>query len=210
MPVVAVIGNKGGAGKTTLCVNLAAALAADRKAVILDADPQQSSLQWYHIADGHASIDVIDAHNRLREPDIVAGGDNTRYHLIDCPPSAQSPQIQQALEIADLAIVPVLPSPLDIWATVQIEETVSQAQLTNPELRVMLVINQYESRTRLSRLMQRALAEISLPSAATIIRRRAVYRHAFLEGRTVHEMGSQGRAAAEEIDQLVNEMEHNL
>ncbi len=210
MPVVAVIGNKGGAGKTTLCVNLAAALAAERRAIILDADPQQSSLQWYHIADGHTSIDVIDAHNKLRDGSIISASNEINYHLIDCPPSAQSPQIQQALKIADLAIVPVLPSPLDIWATVQIEETVSRAQRDNPALKVMLVINQYESRTRLSRLMQRALEEISLPSAATIIRRRAVYRHAFLEGRTVHDMGSRGRAAAEEINQLVKEMEQHL
>ncbi len=210
MPVVAVIGNKGGAGKTTLCVNLAAALAADKKAVILDADPQQSSLQWHHIADGHASIEVIDAHNKLRDETILSTSDEVTYHLIDCPPSAQSPQIQQALAIADLAIVPVLPSPLDIWATVSIEKSVSRAQRNNPDLQVMLVINQYESRTRLSRLMQRALQEISLPSAETIIRRRAVYRHAFLEGRTVHDMGSSGRAAAEEIDQLVKEMEQTL
>ncbi len=210
MPVVAVIGNKGGAGKTTLCVNLAAALAADKKAVILDADPQQSSLQWYHIADGHNSIEVVDAHNKLRDDNILSTGDQVTYHLIDCPPSAQSPQIQQALEIADLAIVPVLPSPLDIWATVSIEETVSRAQHSNPDLNVMLVINQYEARTRLSRLMQRALAEITLPSAETIIRRRAVYRHAFLEGRTVQDMGSSGRAAAEEIHQLVQEIEQTL
>lgn len=153
---------------------------------------------------------MIDAHNKLHDQALINGNAGDNYYLIDCPPSAQSPQIQQALEIADLAIVPVLPSPLDIWATVQIEETVSQAQLTNPNLRVMLVINQYESRTRLSRLMQRALEEISLPSAATIIRRRAVYRHAFLEGRTVHDMGSSGRAAAEEINQLVSEMEQHL
>jgi chromosome partitioning protein len=209
MPVVALIGNKGGAGKTTLCVNLAAALASDKPSIILDADPQQSSLQWQRIAEGHQSVDVMDAHCNLNEQLKVAELE-CDYCLIDCPPSAQSPQMQQALQIADLAIVPVLPSPLDIWATVHIEEAVASAHEVNPGLKVLLVINQFEARTRLSRLMERALAELTLPTAKTIIRRRAIYRHAFLEGRTVHDVGSRGQAASSEIQQLVEEMEKYL
>ena len=45
MPVIALVGNKGGAGKTTLCINLASAFAERDKTVVLDADPQQSSQQ---------------------------------------------------------------------------------------------------------------------------------------------------------------------
>lgn len=213
MPVVALIGNKGGAGKTTLCVNLAAALARDKKSMILDFDPQQSSLQWYHIAEGHSDIDVFQAQSdgpdKLTQQ-VVVQGDGYDYCLIDCPPSAQSPQMQQALQIADLALVPVLPSPLDIWATVQVEEAIAKAREANPELKALLVINQYEARTKLSRLMERALSELALPSAKTIIRRRVVYRHAFLEGRTVHDLGSHGKAASDEIQQLAKEVEHVL
>ena len=210
MPVVALIGNKGGAGKTTLCVNLAAALAKNNPSIIIDADPQQSSAQWSGIADGHPQVSVVDGYQDLGRELIASATATADYCLIDCPPSAQSPQMQKALEIADLAVVPVLPSPLDIWATVHLEEATERALEVNPALKVLLVINQFESRTRLSRLMQRALAEIELPSAATFIRRRAVYRHALLEGRTVLDVGSSGRAAAEEIHQLVNEMEQHL
>ena len=46
MPVVALVGNKGGTGKTTLCVNIAAVLSKRAATIILDADPQRSSLQW--------------------------------------------------------------------------------------------------------------------------------------------------------------------
>lgn len=209
MSVIALIGNKGGAGKTTLCVNLAVAMAADHPSVIVDADPQQSSLQWQRIAEGHERVTVVDGQDALTQ--TVRSMVNEHAHcLIDCPPSAQSPQMQEALRIADLAVVPVLPSPLDIWATVHIEEAVEVVRQDNPDLKVLLVINQFESRTRLSKLMQRALAELTLPAAQTIIKRRAVYRHAFLEGRTVHEQGSQGRDAVEEIKQLALEMEKLL
>ncbi len=209
MPVIALIGNKGGAGKTTLCVNLAAALATESPAVILDADPQQSSLQWHDLSEAQDLINVIPAGQDVQQTYDDLSADYT-HCLIDCPPSAQSQQMHDALRIADLAVVPVLPSPLDIWATVHIEQAVDQARQVNPELKVLLVINQFESRTRLSKLMESALAELDLPASRAFIKRRAIYRHSFLEGRTVHDIGSRGRAASEEIYQLVEEMEKFL
>ncbi len=206
MPVIALIGNKGGAGKTTLCVNLAAALAARQPTVIVDADPQQSSLQWFRMGDATSQVRVLDAGDSLAASvDSVAS--DAVYRLIDCPPSAQSPQMHQALEIADIAIVPVLPSPLDIWATVHVEQALVAASKINPRLRTWLVVNQFESRTRLSRAAQQALAELQIAAAQTIIRRRAVYRHSLIDGRSVFEMGSQGADAANEIQQLIKELE---
>lgn len=209
MPTIALIGNKGGAGKTTLCVNLAAALGKRRPTVVVDADPQQSSLQWQMIAEGHDAVDVVAGSDNVQQTHRELR-DHYVHCLIDCPPSAQSQQMHDALGIADLAVVPVLPSPLDIWATVHIEEAVEQARQSNPELKVLLVINQFESRTRLSRLMERALDELELPSAKAFIKRRAIYRHSMLEGRTVHDAGSRGKAASEEIYQFIQEMEKLL
>ena len=210
MRVIAIIGNKGGAGKTTLCVNVAAALGTRSNTIILDADPQQSSLQWQNMAEQEqpltvfsAAGDVQEAHQSLEQQSI----DNC---LIDCPPSAQSQQMHDALCLADLALVPVLPSPLDIWATIHIEQAVARARESNPGLKVLLVINQFESRTRLSQLMERALAELELPAAQAFVKRRAIYRHSLLEGRTVHDVGSRGKAASEEIYQLIDEMEKFL
>lgn len=206
MPVIALIGNKGGAGKTTLCVNLASALGANNPTVILDADPQQSSLQWCDIAENNETVEVIEASENIAS--VLEGvADQYHHQLIDCPPSVHSEQMQQALRIADIAIVPVQPSPLDIWATVHIENAVEEAREHNPGLQAVLVINQFESRTKLSKIMQRALQELSLPAAETIIRRRAVYRNSFLEGRTVHQMGSRGSAASDEINELIREVE---
>ena len=209
MPVIAIVGTKGGAGKTTLTVNLSAMLSRDHKVVILDADPQGSSLQWRDIADTHPSLAVIEAVDDVAKVLSNVKG-RYRYCLIDCPPSVHSPQMQQALRVADLALVPVQPSPLDIWATVHIEEQIEQSRKHNPGLKALLVINQLEPRTKLSRIMRRAMEELSLPAADTEIRRRAAYRNSFLDGRTAHDLGASGVAATEEIRNLIHEMEKFL
>lgn len=209
MPVIALIGNKGGAGKTTLCVNIAGAYALEAPTAILDADPQQSSSQWHAISDREGSVKVLEACEDVTQA-VDGLKDQFSNCLIDCPPSVHSVQMQQALRIADLAIIPIQPSPLDLWATVHVEKEITSAREDNPDLQALLLINQFETRTKLSRLMRRALSELSLPAATTLIKRRVVYRNSFLEGRTVHDMGRRGSAAAEEIGQLILEFERYL
>jgi chromosome partitioning protein len=205
MPIIALVGNKGGAGKTTLCVNLASALAARGPVVILDADPQRSSLQWRQLSDNENAVPVVDAVDAVEAAIASARADFTHV-VVDCPPSVHAEQTGQVLSLCDLALVPVQPSPLDLWATVHIEDKVAAARQTNAALRAVLVINQLEPRTRLSKMMRQALAELALPAAETAIRRRMAYRSAVLEGRTVMEQGRRGEAAAEEIRQLIEEV----
>ena len=205
MPVIALVGNKCGAGKTTLCINLASALAERDATVVLDADPQQSSHNWHAIANGGSACPVIAATEDVAD----AAADHAaaaRYVLIDCPPSVHSRQTSDALSHADLALIPVQPSPLDLWASAQIEAEVGRARESNPDLGALLVINQLEPRTRLSQVMRDALAELSLPAAQSAISRRMVYKKSVIQGKSVLDVGSQGAAAAEEIRQLVDEM----
>lgn len=205
MPVIALVGNKGGAGKTTLCVNLATALFRRAPTVVLDADPQRSSLQWRDLAEREDAVPVVDAVDQVDEA-IRGARTHHRYVVVDCPPSVHAVQTEQVLASCDVALIPVQPSPLDIWATVHIEDKVGDVRRVNPDLRALLVINQLEPRTKLSQLMHQALAELGLPAAQTAIRRRVVYRSSVLEGRTVMDLGSQGAAAADEIRQLIEEV----
>ncbi len=205
MPVIAVVGNKGGAGKTTLSVNLSAGLAKQASIAVLDADPQGASLQWRETADIQDSLSVFPATENLQ----VQAAELARefdYVVVDCPPSVHAPQTISILVVSDLALIPVQPSPVDLWATVHIERAISEARETNPALRSMLVINQLETRTILSRVVREALTEISLPVAKTALRRRAVYRNSALEGKSVFDMGARGAAAAEELEQLIQEV----
>ena len=205
MPVIAVVGNKGGAGKTTLSVNLAAGLARQAGIVVVDADPQGSSLQWRELADEQNSISAIAATGNL-QAQITELAREFDYVVVDCPPSVHASQTISVLEVGDLALIPVQPSPVDLWATVHIERAIANARRTNPSLRSLLVINQLEIRTTLSRVVREALTEISLPVARTALRRRAVYRNSALEGKSVFDMGARGAAAAEELEQLIQEV----
>ena len=205
MPVIAMVGNKGGAGKTTLAINLAAALARRAPTLVLDADPQGSARQWRAFAAADTAVDVIDAAHDVVET-LARHAARYAHVIIDCPPSVHAPQMLAALKVADHALIPVQPSPVDLWATVHVEQAVTAARPSNPALSALLVINQLEARTTLSRLMREAAEELDLPVARTTIRRRAIYRASALEGKSVLDMGRRGVDAAAELDQLINEV----
>jgi chromosome partitioning protein len=205
MPIVALVGNKGGAGKTTLCVNLATALSALARTIVLDADPQRSSLQWRDLTERDDAVTVVDAVDDVNAA-VQAARETYEYIVIDCPPSVHALQTAEVLAICHIALVPVQPSPLDIWATVHIEVKLEEARRINPGLRAVLVINQLEPWTRLSRQVRQGLAELDLPVAQTAIRRRMAYRSSVLEGRTVMDLGIRGIEAAGEIRKLIEEV----
>ena len=203
MKVIAIVGNKGGAGKTTLSLNIANGLNRKFKTAIIDADPQGSSLQWRAFgSDDSADVYEIsdDLHGQLKE--LKKEYDAV---IIDCPPSVHAEQTNLALEVSDHALIPVQPSPVDLWATVHIEKAVERARETNPQLKPLLIINQLEPRTMLSKIVREAVNEIGLPVANAVIRRRAVFRSSALEGKSVYDVGRRGDAAVEELEQLIQE-----
>jgi len=205
MPVIAIAGNKGGVGKTTLSLNLATALSQNNSVIILDADPQGSSFQWREISDNDDAIAVQVVSDDI-EKQATALLETYQYIVIDCPPSVHASQTTDVLNFCDLVLIPVQPSPIDLWATVHIEEAVSRAREKNSPLSALLIINQIELRSTLSRLVRDALAEIDLPVAKTAIRRRAIYRNSIMEGKTIFDMGKKASDAITELNQLIEEI----
>lgn len=204
MSIIAVVGNKGGAGKTTISVNLASGINKRFRTAIIDADPQRSSLQWRAFSESdavsvyEAEEDIQSQANRLK--------DKYERIVIDCPPSVYAPQTNKALEASTHAVIPVQPSPMDLWATVHIVEAVDKAKEQNPDIQPVIVINQLEPRTMLSKLVRDAVNEIGVPVADAMIRRRAIFRSSILEGKSVYDMGKRGDAAVEEIEFLIQEI----
>ncbi len=205
MPVIALVGNKGGAGKTTLSVNLSSCLAQNKSIAVIDADPQGSAHQWRVFSDNEDAIPVFHNTEQLDSHSSQLLNDY-EYVCIDCPPSVHAPQTTSVLGFCDIALIPVQPSPVDLWATIHIEEAVENARATNPGLQALLVINQLEARTTMSRLVREAVTEIGLPVADTALRRRAIYRSSALEGKSVFDMGKRGADAAAELEQLMQEI----
>jgi chromosome partitioning protein len=204
--VIAVVGNKGGTGKTTLALNLAAGLGRREPVVIVDADPQQSAYQWRLVRQEDPALPAVVASAVSLENSVRALRQTHAHVVIDCPPSITAPQTERALGQADYALIPVQPSPMDLWATTRIARVIERLRPENPELSALIVMSQMEPRTTLSRLMPGALAELDLPVAETALRRRSIHRMCILEGRTVFQVGRRGEAAAAEIEALIVEV----
>lgn len=206
MSIVAVVGNKGGTGKTTLSLNLAAGLARRGSVVIVDADPQQSAYQWRLIGKEDAVLPAVVAAAFGLEKTIQALRDVHDHVVIDCPPSIKAPQTEHALRLAHHALIPLQPSPMDLWATSHLARIIEKIRPENPRLRALIVMSQMEPRTTLSRLMPEAVAELDLPVARTSLQRRSIHRLCVLEGRSVFQAGRRGAAAAAEINDLIAEI----
>ncbi len=204
--VVAVINQKGGAGKTTLAMNLAAGLARRDKTLVLDLDPQGSALQWASQGSEAFPAPVKQIMGRWDSQVLQQNYRAYRHLVLDCPPSLDSQSSLQALRACDVALIPVLPSPIDLWASLRLPQEIEEAKKSNPRLRAFLVLNQMELKSALSAAMHDALAEFDLPVLKASIRRRALYRSAALEGASVYQLGSRGLSAVAEIEAIINEV----
>lgn len=204
--VYAVANHKGGVGKTTLAMNLAAGLARRGTCTVVDADPQGSAALWSRAAvPPRFPATVVAAVD-----DWVAGLGRLRadsdFVVVDCPPATDAVQTRDALDAAHVLLIPVLPSPMDLWATARIEAMVDAALARNPRLKARLVVNQIEARNAMSRAVGAALGELSVPALRRGLSRRAAYRTAALEGASVYDLGGRGRQATAEVEALIREV----
>ena len=128
------------------------------------------------------------------------------FVIVDCPPSLDMHVTVKLLERVDSVLIPVLPSPLDLWASAGTVEAVRKARDVNPGLRAWLILNQTEPRSALSRAMAGAVASLELPVIETPVRRRAAFRLSVVEGMSVYQLGARGAAAMQEIEQVIEEI----
>jgi chromosome partitioning protein len=209
--IIAVVNQKGGSGKTTLSMQLAGALARrGNKVLVVDADPQGTATRWAATADDDkpfpASVVGLSAASTKVHREVGKFVDDYQYIIIDCPPAADSPVPQSALLIADLALVPVIPSPLDMWAAVGIRQVIENVGDVNEDLKSRLVLNQCQPKTSLAKEALEVLPEFGIGLCKTYMHHRQVYRQSAVFGQTVHDFGSRAAPAIEEIEALTDEI----
>ncbi len=197
MPTVAIISQKGGAGKTTLAIHLAAvAQEAGHVALIIDTDPQATASQWAAWR-GDAPPEVIDSPPpRLAAKVAAARAQGAQWIVIDTPPHADS-AARAAVEAADLVLIPCRPSAFDLSA---IQTTAKLVQLLRKSAFVVFTAGAPNA-ARVYGEASELVEGYGTPACPVPIPDRAAFRHASAEGRTVIETEPEGRAA-EDIRQL--------
>lgn len=209
--IIAVVNQKGGVGKTTVSMQLAGALGRrGGKVLVVDADPQSTATRWAASAEDDkpfpAAVVGLSAANAKVHREVKKFVDGYAYIIIDCPPAADSPMPQSALLIADLALVPVIPSPLDMWAAVGVREVIEKVSDVNQDLKVRLLLNQCQPNTSLTKEALEILPKFGIEMCKTQLRQRQVYRQSAVFGQTVHDFGKNASAAIAEIEALADEL----
>lgn len=197
MKIVAVISQKGGAGKTTLAINLS--VAADRASgggvTLIDLDPQASASVWGDSRD-EATPRVISVQaNRLQQCLETARTEGSTFVVIDTAPHSETAALAAA-RAADLILIPCRPAILDLHA---ISTTIDLSRLAGTPAAV--VLNSIPSRGSLADEAAEAVAAYEVPLVPVRIAQRAAYVHSLTQGKSIQEFEPRGKGA-EEIERL--------
>lgn len=198
--IIALLNQKGGAGKTTLATHLAGELAMPgRRVTLLDADPQGSALDWAQRRSQNGLARLYGVFGLARDslhqeaPQIARQAD---YVVIDGPPRVTS-LARSALLAADLVLIPVQPSAYDVWATQEMVQLVEEARMFRPQLRAAFAINRRVVGTVIGREARQALADQPFDALRAEVSQRIAFADSVAAGRLVREAAPECAAARE-------------
>ena len=202
--IIALCNQKGGAGKTTLAIHLAHAIALSKKRVLLvDSDPQGSASGWAATREETSPFPVIQMARDSLHRDLPAIAADYQHCVIDTPPRV-SALARSAILASDLIIVPVQPSSYDVWAAGETVQLIQEAQQFKPDIKAVFIINRRITGTAIGKEIEGALAEMPFPILKTVIAQRVAFAESSA-GYTVIE-SSVNSAAANEIKALSKEV----
>jgi chromosome partitioning protein len=196
--IISIQNQKGGVGKTTLAVHISHALALrDEPTLLLDADPQGSARDWAAARKSPPPFSVVGLDRPTIHRDLPAIAKNYAHVVIDGPPRVTD-LARSAIAAADLVLIPVQPSPYDVWAAQEVINLIQEASVFKENLKSVFVINRKIANTAIGRDVTEALSGYGVP----VLRSQICQR---VSGQTVMEIDPNGQAA-QEINVLVNEL----
>lgn len=196
---------KGGAGKTTITAQLAVALSRSGLRVgVIDIDPQGSLARWYEVRaalvdGGTETLTLIQASGWRLSTELDRLKRTCDVVLVDSPPHAET-DVRLAVRAADLILIPIQPSPMDLWAT---QATLDQAKKESTP--VMMVFNRTPTRGKLVEAVRKKIMELNVPVAQAVLGNRVAFAASMMEGKGVVESNPR-HTATKEIKALSEEI----
>lgn len=206
--IIVLTNQKGGCGKTTLTMNIAGVIGSKKKVLVIDGDSQGSATRWASSASDSkpfptAIMGLANASDKVHR-EIKKYAADYDYIFVDCPPAIDNHFTASALLVANLALIPVIPSPTDLWAAVGIQKIISNVTAVNENLQARLVANMCQNNTSISKEALTLINEFEFPKMTTDIYQRTAYRQAAAFGGTVADLDN--IKAKSEINQLIKEI----
>jgi chromosome partitioning protein len=200
--IITVAQQKGGAGKTTLAACLAAALAADRRVAVLDIDPQRSLARWHALRTVHKvpAVHLSDISGWRLATEIDKLRKSFDVLIVDSPPQIDT-DAKLAIRAADLVLIPVQPSPPDLWAA---EGTLKLAAGEKRPTRLLL--NRAPAAGKLRASVEAEMAAGGYARLDATLGNRQGFATAFAQGLGVTETAPKS-LAAQELNAVLAELQ---
>ena len=194
--IISFLNQKGGVGKTTLSINVAAYLAEQgSKVLLVDADKQGSATTWAGLRE-ETNFQVVSMARENLAKDVLRLAADYQHTVIDGPPHAEG--IARACVIAsDFVVLPIEPSGLSTWASDLTVRQVKEAQDYKNTIKCGFVVSRKIGKTVIGREIRTMAGESGIPILASEIEQRVAYAESLTMGKTIFEWSPDGLAARE-------------